>query len=890
MPSAATTTHPLTRIHIVSTRLAVALCAIVAIWVLVIVDLRQDRELLESEALVKVRGDAIDFAENLQKSVQQIDQMSLTLVKLHEAGAPASMLQGAYREILDGLPLYPIFFDEHGIALYTRTPLRFTLDLSQHELFRFHRSSASRALRINPREAGVGMFLRQDIVRVSRRVNKPDGSFGGVVAITMLPRFMNAFNDASTLGDHDFASVWRTDGDMLTNHTRGWGERIFQHHKVRPPLPGEFGARRDPEHAFHDNGAHYVGWRRLKGYPLIALVAYTEANVLRPLNDNEATHHGAAALASLLVLLLAWSSARTALRRNDAQQHIQKAQARYRHAVDSVRDAVFVFAPTSRPNSGADFLIEDCNSQALRLVRSEREGAIGRGLIELFGRNDATGLREALREALLDGSVQRELKSELRGQPAWFFVEAVKIDDSVALTMRDITELKTREQQVQAMSLSDPLTLLHNRIWLDQYLQGAVRLARNESGRIALLVLDFDHFKLINDTLGHKTGDKVLTTVGATLTRSLRAGDHVARIGGDSFAVLLANTSAPALDAVVAQLREALRSAQWPVQADELVQKLSIGIACFPDDASDAAGLLKAAELAVHAASQNGGGLTRHYDSALLHERENRLWLEHALPAAIRNGELRLYLQPRVTARTGRLASFEALVRWQHPERGLMLPSQFIPMAEETGLVVPLGEWVLRATLRQLTQWRDAGLPLVPVSVNVSAQQLENDRCRRLIETSLTESGLPPSMLAVELTESMMLGDNEQMIGGPKRLRMMAIELHIDDFCTGYSSLAQLQRIDIDALKVDQSFVSALGVRSQGRQLCEAVVGIGKSLGATVVAEGVETIEQYRELQAMGCDEIQGYLASRPVPAAQAEAMLRAPTLVALAEMLPAAA
>ncbi len=883
-------TRPPSRCHIVITRLGAAACAIAAIWALVAADVRQDRALVEREALIKVEGEAIGFAENLQKSVQQIDQMSLTLVKLHEGGAPPAMLQSAYRDILDGLPLYPIFLDEHGIARYTRTELHFTLDLSQHELFRFHRSSTSTELRINPREAGVGMFLRQDIVRVSRRVNKPDGSFGGVVAITMLPRFMNAFNDASTLGDNDFASVWLTDGQMLTNRTRGWGDRIFQHYRSQPLLPGELGARREPVDRFHDGGAHYIGWRRLKGYPLIALVARTEANVMQPLHHNELVRHVAAALGSLLVMLLALSSARSALRRSEAQQKVLQAQARYRHAVDSVREAVFVLAPASHADAGVDFRVEDCNAQALRLVRGTRDVAIGRGLAELFGKNDAARLGDVVQEALRAGSTEAELRSERRGKPAWFYAEAVRIDDSVALTLRDITDLKAREQQIQAMSLSDPLTLLPNRIWLDQHLQNLLRLGRRGTDRIALLVLDFDHFKLINDTMGHKTGDELLVTVGTTLRQALRAGDHVARIGGDSFAVLLAHAEPAALDGIVAQLRDTLRTAQWPVRSDELVQKLSIGVACFPEDADDAVGLLKAAELAVHAASLAGAGSTRRYDSSLLHEMENRLWLEQALPDAIRNDELRLYLQPRVAARTGRLTSFEALVRWQHPQRGLLLPSQFIPMAEETGLVVPLGAWMLRATCRQLAQWRDAGLPLVPVSVNVSAQQLRDDSCRLLIRQCLAESGLPPSMLAIELTESTMVGDNEQMIGELKRLRMMGIELHIDDFGTGYSSLAQLQRIDIDALKVDQSFVSALGARGQGRQLCEAVVGIGKSLGATIVAEGVETIEQYLALRAMGCDEIQGYLASRPVPAAQAEAMLSAPALVDVEGTLAAAA
>ncbi len=861
--------RPLTSVGIVATRVLAALLALAGIWALVFIDLRNDRELMHAQTLAQVQGYAIGFAENLHKSILQIDQLSATLATLHENGAAPAMLTQAYRGILDELPLYPIFLDEQGIARYLRMPPKTVIDLSEREFFRFHRDSPSRTLRINPREEGVGVFAGQTIVRLSRRVNKPDGSFGGVVAITMLPRFMNAFNDESALGQNDFASVWLADGPMLTNRTEGWGDRIFQHYKAPPALPGNSGARLDGAQLFHDERGYFVGWKRLRDYPVVALVAVGEANARSALAAPRLAHYGAAALASLLAVFAAWSSARSTLRRRATRASIARAEARYRHAVDSVREAVFIVEPAS-----ADFRAEDCNAQAIQLVDRTRELTLGKPLGELFGHDDALRLREMLRAALLSGAEQQELRLSRRGMPAWFYVGAARLDDSIVLNLRDITELKVREQQVQAMALADPLTLLHNRMWLDAYLPEAIRLAEAESRRLGLILLDLDDFKLVNDTLGHKAGDEILVSTAVALKRSLRDGDHVARTGGDSFAVLIEQVrEAGDLQAIVKQLRAGLETVHWPGDAEGMRHRVSMGLASYPQDGADADSLLKAAEVALHAASSTGGG-TCVYQPDLLQARTQRLWLEGALPLAARRGELRLALQPRVAAATGQLLSFEALVRWQHPQRGLIMPADFIPVAEETGAIIEIGAWVLRAACARLAAWRAERRRLVPVSVNVSAVQLRSADFRLLVAECLARHELPASLLPIELTESTMVGDDPALLGMLGRLRAMGVPLHIDDFGTGYSSLGQLHRVHVDALKVDQSFVRALGVRGQGRQLCEAVIAIGKSLGAAVVAEGVETPAQFRQLRTMGCDEIQGFLVSPPVPDDEAGALL----------------
>ncbi len=886
VPPAALLSRPLSSLQILLTRAVATAGAIAVIWALVLIDLQHDRELIERQALVRVQGYAIGFAENLQKSIQQIDQMSLTLVRLHEQGAPAELLRESYRGILPDLPLYPIFLDERGIVRYTRTPPGMVLDLSEREFFRHHRDLASRDLRINPREEGVGAFAGKNIIRLSRRVNKADGSFGGVVAITMLPRYLNAFGETSALGNSDFSSVWLVDGPMLTNRTEGWGDRIFQHYRNPPRLPGDTGARRDPAELFRGSGTHLVGWKHLHNYPLLALVALSEANVLAPLRDTRLTHFIGAGLASLLAAMLALSNARAALRRRASREEIARAEARYRHAVDSVRDAVFVFEPVAGTGgNGPSFRIEDCNAPAVRLMNTAREHALGRDLGSLFGEGEALQLRQTLQQALAGGSSQEEIKTERRGEPAWFFVRAVRVDTSVALTLRDITELKTREQQVQSMSLTDPLTLLNNRMWLDAHLPGAMRLVALESCKLVLIRIEIDNFRLVNDALGHKAGDEILVSCAIALKRALRDSDHVARIGGHSFAIVIDKLrDTRDLKAIILQIRSALQSASWPAASGDLGRRFSIGVAVFPDHGTDPVTLLKSAEIALHAARAAGSGGTCFYEPDLLVEREERLWLEGALSHAVQSNQLRLYLQPRVSAASGRLTSFEALVRWEHPQRGLLPPSMFIPVSEETGDIHAIGAWVVRATCARLAAWRALGKPVLPVSVNVSAQQLRTTEFRRLLTDCLVEYALSPALVPIELTESTMVSDQPLVLAELARLRAMGIELHIDDFGTGYSSLAQLQQVEIDALKVDQSFVRALGVRGQGRQLCEAIIGIGKSLGATVIAEGVETIEQFLQLRAMGCDEIQGYLASPPLPEDLATALLDAPALVSVQE------
>ena len=387
---------------------------------------------------------------------------------------------------------------------------------------------------------------------------------------------------------------------------------------------------------------------------------------------------------------------------------------------------------------------------------------------------------------------------------------------------------------------------------------------------MALLYLDLDNFKHINDTLGHRTGDDVLVAIAHTLSEAIGGQDRLARIGGDEFTVLLDQLGDDAevqAARVANRLIEAIQemSAGSPWRAFNL--RASAGISLYPDDARDVEGLLLAADIAMYEAKSEGKAQARHYDETYAHRIRERITIEQALEAAIRREEFVIYYQPRTDVRSGEMTGMEALIRWRHPEHGLLSPVEFIGVAEQTGLIVPIGEYVVRKVCAQIAEWRTEGLSVKPVSVNVSALQLKGEGLRQTLVASLQKNDLPTELIAFELTESSMLDEDGVAQAELRKFREMGIELEIDDFGTGYSSLYKLQSLDIDVLKIDQSFVRRLGKDPQANTLCETMVSIGRSLDISVVAEGVETAEQLQLLQGMGCDQIQGYLVSPPLPA-----------------------
>ena len=451
----------------------------------------------------------------------------------------------------------------------------------------------------------------------------------------------------------------------------------------------------------------------------------------------------------------------------------------------------------------------------------------------------------------------------------------MRSDLGVAITIRDVSEAKQQAETLSALARTDSLTGLPNRHWLNDYLPGAIASAKENGSKLALYYIDIDNFKDINDSLGHKSGDEVLSAIGNGLSLAIRGEDHLARIGGDEFLAVIENLSdQEAARHVACKLIDAVSLEDAVMPWRGFVPKASIGVSVFPDHGQDMDSLLQSADIAMYQAKSEGKARFCFYSEEFAQRVRDRISTERALELAIANDEFVIYYQPRADARTGLFSSMEALVRWRHPQRGLVAPVEFIPVAEHSRLIVPLGDLVIRKVCEQLMRWRDEGLKLRPVSVNVSALQLHGDGLRLTLAANLSRFALPSSLIAIELTESSMLEEGGDGFAELKRLREMGVELQIDDFGTGYSSLSKLQSLDIDVVKIDQSFVYKLATDHQSRALCEAVVSIGRSLDIDVVAEGVETPEQLQLLQHMGCDEIQGYLVSRPLPADEIPALM----------------
>ncbi|MBI3900299.1 MAG: EAL domain-containing protein [Gammaproteobacteria bacterium] len=439
----------------------------------------------------------------------------------------------------------------------------------------------------------------------------------------------------------------------------------------------------------------------------------------------------------------------------------------------------------------------------------------------------------------------------------------------------DLSERKRAEKRIRHMAHHDALTGLPNRVLFRDRLNQSIALARRNDQRVAVLFADLDHFKHINDSLGHHIGDRLLRVAGRRLKRCLRAGDTVARLGGDEFVIglpaLTDNDDAMVIaDKVLQALREPFR-----IDGQELHVTGSIGISLYPGDALDTEGLMRAADTAMYHAKDRGRDNYQFFLPRLNEAVQRRLTIANLLHHALQRGELQLHYQPQVRLPDGKIFAAEALVRWQPPELGPIPAAEFIKVAEDTALVVPLGEWVIRTACAQLSRWRAAGYPDLCIAVNLSPYQFRRPGMAELIATVLKETGLPPSALEMEITEGVLVMQNFDNISLLKQLAGMGVRLAVDDFGTGYSSLAYLQRLPLHALKVDQSFVSGIGEDPNDTAIVTAIIAMAQNLHLQVIAEGVENREQIAFLQKHGCFAAQGFYYSKAVTAEAFTALLR---------------
>ena len=461
--------------------------------------------------------------------------------------------------------------------------------------------------------------------------------------------------------------------------------------------------------------------------------------------------------------------------------------------------------------------------------------------------------------------------------PADVLLTAMELDGKpvVQAVVRDISERKRAIEKIQYLATHDSLTGLPNRLMFSQLLNHSIQSARHHKRKLAVFFIDLDRFKIINDTMGHEAGDQLLQEIAMRFKLALRAADVVGRLGGDEFIILIEEVNELSQVAIVAQKILTSTSKPMVLLGEECRITASIGISIYPKDGEDEQSLMKNADIAMYFAKEEGKNNYQFYSNDIQAQTTERLSVETNLRLALERNELSLHYQAKVDFKTNVITGVEALLRWEHPYLGSVTPTQFIPVAEETGLIIPIGKWVMKTACAQNVAWQQQGLPAVCMAVNLSLRQLMDDNLIDDIKAALDDSGMAPNLLELEITESMVMHNPTRMIAELTKIKSMGVRLAIDDFGTGYSSLAKIKHFPIDTLKVDRSFIRNIPNNVEDNAITEAIIAMGKTLSLTIVAEGVETIEQMNFLKEHSCDAMQGYYFSKPIVPEQFADLLR---------------
>lgn len=550
--------------------------------------------------------------------------------------------------------------------------------------------------------------------------------------------------------------------------------------------------------------------------------------------------------------------------RLQAEAKLSESNKRIVDILESISDAFFAL--------DEDWNFTYLNQQAERLLHAKRDTLLHHDLNEKLP-NLADWFKEALETAMMEKkAVTCEGRYELLGK--WLEAQVYPGKEGISVYFRDITERKQAEERLNYLANYDALTDLPNRMLCMDRLDQALTRAPWHQRSVAVLFCDLDRFKIVNDTLGHNVGDHLLKTIAARFRECLRSGDTVARLGGDEFVVLLTDLAKP--DDVCKISQKIIDRVSEPLllEGHEVFVTASIGISIFPDDGRDANTLIKNADIAMYRAKELGKNNYQLFSRALDARTTDRLTLESALRRGLDTDELCAHFQPQLDLSSNQIVGAEALVRWQHPEMGMVSPAGFLPIAEETGLIASIDLWMLRNACEQNKRWRDQGLAPMRVSVNVSDRLFHQANLVQSVTDILEETGLPADGLELEITEAVVMQDAEQALKTLEGLREQGIKLSIDDFGTGYSSLSYLKRYPIHTVKIDRSFVNDITSDPDDAAIVEAIIAMSHKLNLSVIAEGVETDEQQAFLVGQHCDVMQGFLFSRPLPANDFQALV----------------
>jgi len=860
---------------------ALALLACAALWTAAMLRASGEAQRAGEQAFKEADAYAEAYEQYLTRSVAQMDQITMQLKHSWEHSHNPALIEDMRR---DGMFTDAAFVNvsvigrDGAIRSSSRIPQR-GLKLAATRFFAEHRDNISTALRIGappPQlEEARGAIL------FTRRLDTSDDEFDGVLLMAVDAAYFTSFVSSPTLGPGSLLALVGAAG-------AGNGLRIEQDASgaLRTGLAGSLlpaNADRWPvargvqlvegsakAGGFGDGRARVLGWRRSSAYPLVAVVALAQDTALAGAGAYWIDSRNHTIVASAVLLLVAFAASMLSLRAGARAREQAEVQRAYRTATESGNDGFYMVAPVrDRKGQVADFRIVDCNERGAFFYGMTRSSLVGSMVSRLDRGLGGAELVADYRQAMTVGFHQedRRMPDDNRLNIRWGHRRLVRVGDGLAVTLQDISERKEHETQLARLANEDSLTGLPNRHWFLNFVPQALSHAQASGHGAALLFVDLDEFKQVNDSHGHAVGDRLLKSAADRLLSQLRPGDRVARFGGDEFIVLLSPFDSDQQVAAVAARIIGAFAKPFAIADEQHMIGASVGISVFPRDGLDAATLIRHSDIAMYAGKNEGKGQYRFFDPAQSSTLKSRAQLRQRLLEAIEERQFVLHYQPRVDTRDGRLLSMEALLRWEHPTLGMIRPDEFIPLAESSGLIVPIGAIVADQACAQIAAWSASGADPVPVSINVSPKQFLRGGVQRELAQALERHGVAPGLLEVEITESAMMGDQDEILAELAAIRALGIKLHVDDFGTGYSSLSQLQRMKMDVLKVDRSFTAELGRSKEGQVFFQAIVSMAHALGMEVVAEGVETAEQLAILRALHCNEVQGYLIARPMAA-----------------------
>lgn len=863
---------------------ALALLACAALWSAAMLRANAEHRRAEDQAFKEADAYAEAYEQYVTRSLAQMDQITMQLKHSWEHSRNRALVEDMRRDgmFTDSAFLAVSVIGRDGKLASSRgLHAGQDADLSSAAFFVQHRDSNSTALRIGMPPPELGAL--RGAVLFTRRLDTADDEFAGVLLMAVDAAYFTSFVSSPTLGENSLLALVGSEGNLRLEQDSSGAVRLGARGSLLPANAERWpvargvqlvdavrGPGRAEQAGFGDGRARVLGWRRSSAYPVVALVALSHEAALAGAQAYWRDSRAYTSMATAVLLLLAGIASMLSLRAA-ARAREQDAVARaYRTATESGNDGFYMVAPLrDRKGQIVDFRIVDCNERGAFFYGLTRASLVGSLISELHRGLGAAELLANYRHAMATGFYHedRRMPDDNRLNIRWGHRRVVRVGDGLAVTLQDISERKEHESQLARLANEDSLTGLPNRHWFLHFVPSALAHAEASGQGVALLFIDLDEFKQVNDSHGHAVGDRLLKAAATRLLSQLRPSDRVARFGGDEFIVLLSPFDSDEQIGMVAQRIIQAFSKPFQIAEEQHVIGASVGISVFPRDGQDAATLIRHSDIAMYAGKNEGKGQYRFFDPAQSSTLKTRAQLRQRLLEAIDKRQFVLHYQPRVDTRSGELLSMEALLRWEHPQLGMIRPDEFIPLAESSGLIVPIGAIVIDQACAQLAAWSADKGPVAPVSINVSPKQFLRGGVARQLGEALSRHAVAPRLLEVEITESAMMGDQDEILAELAAIRTLGVKLHVDDFGTGYSSLSQLQRMKMDVLKVDRSFTAELGRSKEGTVFFQAIVSMAHALGMEVVAEGVENEEQLAILRTLGCNEVQGYLVARPMPA-----------------------